>query len=116
MKPKAMTEATQALHEESGIEINKHAAKNAAASVHGAKQPRDAADAYEEVCPCLFCSHCLCVVCCFLLRAVTERPDAPYRGLQSRIYAMTPNQEILVAIDECRCCGFLSMPSTFPGA
>ncbi|CAN0328673.1 unnamed protein product, partial [Ectocarpus fasciculatus] len=48
MKPKAMTEATQALHEESGIEINKHAAKNEAASVHGAKQPRDAADAYEE--------------------------------------------------------------------
>ncbi|CAB1097936.1 unnamed protein product [Ectocarpus sp. CCAP 1310/34] len=49
MKPKAVHEAIQALHEDSDIEINRRAVQNVAASVHGAEKPRDAADAYEEV-------------------------------------------------------------------
>ncbi|CAB1105779.1 unnamed protein product [Ectocarpus sp. CCAP 1310/34] len=39
----------KALHEDSDIDINKRAVQNAAATVHGAEKPRDAADAYEEV-------------------------------------------------------------------
>ncbi|CAB1115860.1 unnamed protein product [Ectocarpus sp. CCAP 1310/34] len=49
MKPKAVTEAMKALHEDSDVDINKRAVQNAAASVHGAEKPGDAADAYEEV-------------------------------------------------------------------
>ncbi|CAM9967189.1 unnamed protein product, partial [Ectocarpus sp. 13 AM-2016] len=49
MKPKEVTKAMKALHEDSDIDINKRAVQNAAATVHGAEKPRDAADAYEEV-------------------------------------------------------------------
>ncbi|CAN0317317.1 unnamed protein product, partial [Ectocarpus sp. 6 AP-2014] len=49
MKPKEVTKALKALHEDSDIDINKRAVQNAAATVHGAEKPRDAADAYEEV-------------------------------------------------------------------
>ncbi|CAB1116228.1 unnamed protein product [Ectocarpus sp. CCAP 1310/34] len=49
MKPKEVTKAMKALHEDGDIDINKRAVQNAAATVHGAEKPRDAADAYEEV-------------------------------------------------------------------